>query len=59
MRTIQPATRIYAAVAAVGVTLSWVLALGGLANHYAEAAVAHDLPSVQNVACKPARSSAG
>ena len=38
MRTIQPAGRIYAAVAAIGATLSWVLALTSLANHYVETA---------------------
>ncbi|MBI2750189.1 MAG: hypothetical protein HYX43_12850 [Burkholderiales bacterium] len=55
MNRTQLATRIYAAVAAVGVTLTWVLALGSLANHYAEAAAT---PGVALV-CKPARASAG
>ena len=47
MQTIGATARIYAAVAAIGVTLSWVLALTGLANHYAQAAAAHGLANAQ------------
>ena len=36
MRTMQPAARICAAIAAIGVTLSLFTAMTGLANHYAQ-----------------------
>ena len=47
MKTMQPAARICAAIAAIGVTLSLFTAMTGLANHYAQAAAAQGLTGAE------------